>query len=389
MARLTAVQIDQLIQDTRPAPGPSPHAGVTTDDYAAERSETRDQLFQSLTSQSSSARARDGELLPPPPKSLVASFHDSGPIVDEKPIPTALRGVDLKQIKSRAELMWAITQNLPLNEYQLPKLIFRPDLLDYNLFCDVSDEAVDLDVHFQEMQDALDVATIQLQYTEGFPALPDGAPLWSQFSFEDKQAFDAFTAYVLQPGARQTAKLMDWPQDTIQKWFHENYWALRAKCYDMMHAIHNAKVREQRILGCEDKHYRKIDNLMQRMDNLEETVDWQQLASDPKEYVNVLEKLVKLQRTILGLGNMAQTSKEVKSESTELVLRNMTRDTEPELKGMKDDSIDVRALLRNPQALGAAQELIVRMTRTTQTIVPQDINTPTEQEDAITPSGSE
>src|SRR5688500_17710558 len=69
----------------------------------------------------------DGEILDPdapspPVQQLVQSDTDR--------TPAPLRGIDFSQIQTRAQLLKALTVNVPVNEYNLPKFIDRADLLD-------------------------------------------------------------------------------------------------------------------------------------------------------------------------------------------------------------------------------------------------------------------
>jgi mannose/fructose/N-acetylgalactosamine-specific phosphotransferase system component IIB len=365
---------------------PKPSGMRAAEDYAEENAQARDELIAGLIAQSSQSTARNGTVLPPPPKSLKTHIdgpNDFGAKVTtaigessstglsssdtvstgvEVALPVALRGGDLDQINSRADLMALLTQNLPLNELGLPKIIYRADLLDWKLFQGGSPSGTDPTERYRTMQQYLDCATLYLAYNEGFPALPTGEPLWARLPFEPEEHYSAFTDYCTIPGQRQVAKILKYPMDHVLQWFHEDYWSIRVKCYDMLNTIHAAKVREQRLLACEDSHYLKAEKLINKLEDHFAQLNWDSLHNDPKAYVDVLEKLVKLQRLALGQGSQANEKKELKSETIEVTMRKMAAPNLLEDKN-GDGGIDVRQLLRNPDALASAQELIIKMSR--------------------------
>ena len=113
----------------------------------------------------------------------------------QRPIP--LRGVDLEAVHSLPELMCVLTHNLPRNEYNMPKIIYRPDVLDVNAFHLSGEDSPatattvfslpiggELTRKFRMMQDLLDASTIILDYHEGYPAIKGNA-LWQKFEWED------------------------------------------------------------------------------------------------------------------------------------------------------------------------------------------------------------
>lgn len=387
--RLKAADIDKILEQSSPEGGPR-----SAEDYAEESEAARQSIVAGLIAQSSQSTARIGTTLPPPPKSL--RTHIEGPNdfgakpsnvtllegehtrireteveVPVVPVPAPLRGGDLDAINCRADLMMLLTSNLPLNELGLPKIIYRADLLDWKLFQGNTPLGVDPTDRYKTMQQFLDIATLYLSYAEGFPALSTGEPLWAKLPFEQAEHYSAFTDYCTLVGQRQVAAIPGRPLDQLMAWYHEDYWAIRVKCYDMLNAIHAAKVREQRILSAESYHYKRTEIMLQKMEDNFEGINWEVLKADPDKYVATMERLIKLQRLALGQGSQAgDGKKEVKAESLEVTMRRIaTPNIVEDVRG--DGGIDVRQLLRNPEALASAQELIIRMsrTRTQETII--------------------
>jgi hypothetical protein len=400
LMRLKSADIDRIMD----ANVPKPPRAVNSSDFDESIQAARDSLLEGLASYESQSTARMGEVLPLPPRLLTAvgsapdgqqGLHNTnenlpaaepgqgrsdiqqppGRLLPQP--PTALRGINLSAIESRADLIRELTLGLPQNEFHLPRIIYRADILDWRLFAlteaeakaKAEAEAEDFDpellrARYETMQEYLDAATLYLSYAEGFPALPTGEPLWARMPFEDNDRYAAFTEYCHLPGARQTIKLSNqWPHDQVLQWFHEDYWSLRARCYDMMAAIHAAKMREQRIMACEDNHFLEAERIFARLQSLAAEVDWDLLKEDPAEYVAVMERVAKLQRMSLGLGSGAtQQGKDISHESIEVTMRRVAQPNA--LTTREDSGFDVKQLLRNPEALASAQELVVRMQRT-------------------------
>ena len=388
--KLKPEDIDRILEEN----SPKAMGQRKAEDYEEENAKARDALLAGLVAQNSQSTARVGTILPPPPKTLkthidgpndfgakvtaignaTGSTESPGDVVEgtalvvsetyssEVPLPPALRGGDLNRINSLTDLMQLLTSNLPINEIGLPKIIYRADLLDWKLFQGSVPVGTDPSDRYKLMQEYLDVATLYLSYAEGFPALPTGEPLWGKLPFEQEEAYRAFTEYCTLPGQRQVAAIPGLPMDQLLQWYHEDYWNIRVKCYDMLNTIHAAKVREQRLLACEDSHYKKTEKMLQKMEEHFTAVNWESLAGDPKEYVATMERLVKLQRLALGQGSQANDKKELKTETLEVTMRKLAQPNLVEDKS-GDGGVDVRQLLKNPGALASAQELIISMSR--------------------------
>lgn len=276
--------------------------------------------------------------------------------LDTVRIPTALRGHNLSEIQTRSQLLQALTNNIPMNDLGMPKIIYRADLLDQNTF------KVDQQDKYRDMEDALANSTILLTYDEGYPALPDGNPLWSKFQFESQLAYDALLKYLDMAGARKLSLLGQVSVEATRDWFHTYFWALRAKAYDSFNVAHAERLREQRILSTSDKSFLQAQRLIDKLTEMENEVDWESLKGDPEKWVGVLEKLIKIQRTAIGLsahGN-GQSEQESKVQSLEVIMRRIaTRDGV--VKDDKLQSLDTSNILLNPTMITQAQEMILRV----------------------------
>lgn len=274
--------------------------------------------------------------------------------------PGALAGVDLRAIQSRAELMIALNSRLPLNEYNLPKFIYRPDLLDYTLFNQEATTNEEDRDRFIAMQDALNASTIVLQYHEGYPSLPSGKTFWSQFDYESVDEFALFEQYLKIPGARQLA-LLGCDLETAQSCFHMHYWGLRCLAHDTFAVAHYQRLREQRILSTENTHYLRAEALLDKLYSMFGQLDFEVLQKDPVAFVKVMSELQKLQRTALGQ-SASNNNPEAKPQSLELIMRNLGAANSTVIEGsLASSSTD--ELLNDPTTAHQAQELILRMNK--------------------------
>jgi len=105
------------------------------------------------------------------------------------------------------------------------------------------------------------------------------------------------------------------------------------------------------------------------MDN----INWEVLSQEPDKFVTVMEKVIKLQRLALGQGSQGSEKKELRSETLEVTMRKLAQPNLVEDKSGADGGVDVRELLKNPDALASAQELIVSMSRHIVTTAPGDV----------------
>jgi hypothetical protein len=315
------------------------------------------------------------EVLPPLPKGVEDVLNP--PVDIQAPpviVPQVLRAfvpqpdLPAAKVSSRAELLALLTASIPRNEYGLPTIIYRPDLLDHTMFQDVTEEK------FDQLLDFLAAATIPITYYEGYPALPNGQPLWAQFTeFESAEDHALFEKYLLLPGARQLALLTGLPTERGNALFHQYYWGLRAQASDAFAVAHYQRMREQRILKTDDKHFLESEKLLTKIFALGTQIDWDSLKSEPDKFVNVLTKLVALQRQSLGISlQHPKDSSNKAAQPVELLMRSLTQTTtatqtningQPILtpEGELTQELDIREILAKAPDVGALQELILKI----------------------------
>lgn len=306
-------------------------------------------------------QALTGEILPKDPKDPTTATTPMS-----ARIPGALRGIDVTKLQSRAQLVQALTQTLPMNEYNLPKFIYRPDLLDYTLFqsaLEITDEQLARE-RFLAMQDMLASATIELRYHEGYPSFENGRPFWDQFDCESLEEYELFKSYREQPGARQLGLVGPLSGLDMTELFHLHYWGLRCLAHDSFAIAHFQRLREQRVLSTENTHFLKTEELLQTLLKKANEIEWD-AVKDPKAFVDIFDKLVKLQRLSLGLSSSGVSPNDAaKSPSLELIMRRITSANVTQTDEQKHASVgSMNDILGDPDLVQQAQELILRLNK--------------------------
>lgn len=285
-------------------------------------------------------------------------FREEEPIIlaHVPSIPPSLRGVDLARVETRTDLMKDLTRVIPLNEYNLPLYIYRPDLVDIGMLLN-SDKA-----DLTEVGDMLNSAILHLDYSEGFPSINSFA-LWQQFPWESKEAYAAFLHYLDQPGARALHVIEAYTIELMTEYFHQNYWAFRALAFDMFKVAHHNRLRERRIMSTENLHFEESERVLKRVTQAIGQISDDDLAKvDPSSLVGMMERLTNIQRKAAGLSQAGGKDEEKggKLQSVEVTMRKVAEVNTPSRKA--DDSFDMDNLLSNPEAIDAAQDLIIKVT---------------------------
>jgi hypothetical protein len=327
-------------------------------------------------------------------------------LTDELKIPIALRNVDLNAITSKVSLLAVLTHNLPRNEYNMPKILYRPDILDYTVFrlnpdpetekpdppeqsdqppaqpdqptaqstpvtskslvpttptcTDISRREKDpREAAYQLMQELLDASTIILDYHEGYPSYLS-SPVWKQFPWESQQEYDLFQKYLELPGARQIALLGDNDSKTAGELFHLNYWGLRCLASDTFAVVHYKRMRERRILQTDDTHFLESERILRLLIAQIQDVKWDVLQDDPKTFVEVMERVTKIQRAALGTTERRGDDNQG-IPSVELIMRKSAEHLAPLSQNEDVGGVDIAKLLRDPKSVQDAQELILRI----------------------------
>jgi hypothetical protein len=234
----------------------------------------------------------------------------------------------------------------------------------------------------------LENAYVPLSYMEGFPALPDGKPFWSQLEFEAPHAFLAFDAYREQglKGARQlfaleldddfrakiiSAKLPMPTAGEIQEWAVLHYWFQRCKAFDMFHVAAQRRSNETRAISLQNKHYADATRLYDRLLLYMESEEfWETLT--PQAAIKMMAEVSRLQRMSIGLpaGGVSGASAPDGSQTTsfEAIVRSVAKTLNPtdNVNPIAKDTADTlrRAMVGDPKLIAHAQEVILRMTQT-------------------------
>jgi hypothetical protein len=271
-----------------------------------------------------------------------------------------VRNIQYSQIKDRKSLLEQLSKTIPINPYGLPEFLYRPDLLDpqhFDHYPTVSEA--------RQLQDELGSAILTLNYGEGYPSLPSGMPLWSRFEWENDDGYNIFTEYLEQPGARSLHMLQGVDLELSLEWFTLNYWSWRAKSFDLYQAAHEQRLRVRRILSTEGSHYDLADKLLKQVRSRINTFNEEDLEQiDPMTAVNMMEKLVRVQRVSLGLPANGSTDETRVGIRTPLPIdqqmRRLTKDAVYDEQRRQDDT-DIDILRDSPEALEMAQDLILKL----------------------------
>jgi hypothetical protein len=262
-------------------------------------------------------------------------------------------------VESRADFLRELTKTIALNEYNLPRYLYRPDLVDHTAAAFTAPLTEESAKSAQEM---LDNALINLSYDHGYPTLPDGSPLWNRFPFESEDSYTAFSEYLAAHGARTLHDIPSWPIDALQGWFHLYYWRHRALAFDMFRTVHMNRMRVQRIMKTDDTYYLQAEAIVGRLSKaLNGKTDEELAQIEADKLIGMLEKTQRIQRIALGLpaAGPAAADESGSPLSVELTLRNIAKRNTPSRD--VDTEADLQELYDDPEMLEAAQELVLKI----------------------------
>lgn len=312
----------------------------------------------------------------PPPPVIEGDFSRVPAITSPDQAPRAeilkpripfgpLRKLAPSRLNTRRDLLEQLNASLPLNDSDMPDFVYRPDLLDVEAFRKLADPDVSPET-VAELQSMLDAATVQLKFHEGFPSLPNGTPFWSQLDYEPTEAHQAFLEYQRQGGVRSLEELghdIRISMSDLLDWFHMYFWNFRVTAFDMFKVIRHQRLKLLRALNMEDNHFQVAEQLMGQLSDHFRTEEFSKgLAGlDPDKAVAMLEKVTKLQRISVGLGEKGGFSDEIEPPripTVEIAMRQMAI---PKEKESATDEEDFDLLVESPDNIDIAQELIIRM----------------------------
>ncbi len=328
------------------------------------------------------------------------------------------------------EAMQALNQATPKNEFGFPMGLYRPDLLPLHEFepvanvsevlcADITRPDDDGDAPLDDTDDSQELITLEqtaaspqdnstaistevdrvagfprsslaaayeeIQYDEGFPALLDGAPLWSQLPYEPTDAYTCFQAYLQMPDVCEGVRLMiDLPELMVRnelldvnghtfrdytpkfRIFHQIYnWQARAKAYDLFKVAAHRKQMELRSITMAESHYTKSSGLMTKLLDYMEGEDFWDMIT-PKVGIDMFKTLQASQRVAVGLPSTgpltaAQTNGHAGMQPFEVILRSLAQEENNQEALTDDGSAQLqKKLTSDPKTLKLAQELVVR-----------------------------
>lgn len=320
-------------------------------------------------------------------------------IPDGSLLPKGFKTAGAVKMSAKACTMQEINEAIPTNAYGLPEYIYRADMVP-NLD----------DLNTTQRNEHLEMAILDLDYRQGFPALADGEPFWAQLPCEPDAAYRAFIAYIdtpRAPGQRlgmagvkldtgQTAEqrkldtthplgptntnqvpvrqlhllgtIVGKPTSTLMECSYLFYWPQRVRAYDLFTIAIHRKRKEQRLMELEEDHYDMATSFIDSAKKqLEEWFAEPDEKMKPKELIDLLSKMVQLQRISVGASPLGATNGKgngdgdiPKNADLEVIMRTITQNAGVVVN--KDTSGDTtKLLLQDPEALHQAQELIIRM----------------------------
>lgn len=261
---------------------------------------------------------------------------------------------------SKGEALWRSAKTIPNNELGLPLYYFR-----YSMFPTPGAGTI--------TQSDIDYAVVPLDYTQGFPCLPSGRPFWSQFDDEDISAYMALMRYLEQPeevGLRQLHLLAlddDLPgEDMVYEWSKGYLWQQRAMAYDLFKSAASKRRKELRLVGAEERTYDQTTALLKKLSQALDTLDWSTM--DPGDAVDIMDKLVKMQRVALGVpaaGPLPIAATQGNTPvSAEIIMRSASMKAGlggQQAGGHGATGAQLAALASDPAAFAQMQELIIRV----------------------------
>ena len=290
----------------------------------------------------------------------------------------------IQTLSYKAQEMKALSEYIPLNEYGLPEYIYRGDMIP-NL----------TEMSQAERTAHLDAAIIALDYSQGFPTLLNGEPFWGQLPYEPTLAYKAFIAYLDLPRSpnqrlgtndgsehplgvgnankvpvRQLHLLKNvlaTTTATLMSYCYTFYWPQRVRAYDLFTVALHSKRKEQRLNELEDDHYTMASKFMGYAETVLESIltDPDSEGLSPKEAIDLLMKMVQVQRMSVGASPMGATNGKhegalPQNANLAVIMRTLVENSGVATK--KDSGVDTtKLLLMDPEVLEVAQDLIIQM----------------------------
>ena len=293
--------------------------------------------------------------------------------------PSEFTGVAIiaLEISPRAQMIKDLASNIPHNDYGLPEYIYRVDMLPSVEVWEQTDPRIRLDVASS--------AEMELDYSQGFAALPTGDSFWSQLPYEGAADYEAFRHFLDMPRnrsdkgdnfkpvapVRQLNLLKPLTKKTsveLLSLSYQYYWPERAKAFDLYMTASHIKSKELRQSSVENEQYERagkfIDFAEQFLDNV--FADPEKFELSPKEAMDLLFRMMQVQRLNVGLNpSGAHSGKDENrapaNANLEVIMRTIAKNSGVISDEGKSQGNITQQLLQDPEALMQAQELIIRM----------------------------
>lgn len=281
-----------------------------------------------------------------------------------------LRGFVPERVSGNTDLLVQLIRNIPVNEFGLPAHIYRVDMLDFQYVLDLYQSCISFPPAegrvdgTQELNTYLDSAAVLIDYSAGYPVLPNNEPFWKQLTYEPAEAYQAFLTYVQQDGIREVGRMTAYDPTVLAEYAVLYYWSARSRAFDMYRIVHHQRVKLQRTLSIEDSHFRKAENLLSKLDAYFETMELDEDTITPEKAVTMMEKLVKIQRMSVGLsasGEARETNPVRMDITPESAMQQMVNN---KVRTASEDGSEELDILENdPDSIIMAQELLIRIQR--------------------------
>lgn len=243
--------------------------------------------------------------------------------------------------QTRAEQAARLSAQIPLNSLGLATGFWRYDLLP----CVVVEEINPAD---------LEAAWVPLDYSNGYPALPNGDVFWSRLHYESDEDHEEFQKYVGMGSYRILPKLVNgYSLDRLQYLSYINYWYHRARAYDVCEKVARQSKREQLIYELEADHLAKAASYLKIAD---EYICGDKFKAEmtPRDAINLAKLAVQISRVSLQLPSFNPPEREATGQVINVEQLTVLH---------KEDKtqVFVEQVLVSPEVAESAQDLAVKL----------------------------
>jgi len=300
---------------------------------------------------------------------------------------------DIDLLKPKAEQMRRLMHALPRNSYSLPEGIYRCDLLKGESTIDESGTASPASPATATSSQASHIvptrrtgtealaAYIPLSYSDGFPTLPSGKPVWARFEWEPEIAFKLFqlflrlgqlgvrTLFTVNSEARLNNIVHPWsdapdPNVGINLLADLFVWHDRARSFDLFEIVEIRKATQRRAIQTMDRHYVVASSLLKTaVDHLSKEDSIATLTN--REAIELIKVASQLQRISVGLSATGPNTAKQEDPTfapgvpNEIVLGDTVK--RQGIPVSQRRSADLQSFLKDPQMAKQAQDIVLRL----------------------------